>query len=160
MLGLRSVSSLILAGSMAACATQTAPINHEAERAQLEAANVAFTAAIAAFALEGVMSWIAEDALFYPPDAEMFSDNDSVRDFFETGMSDPNAAAEFEHLSSAISEDGSMGYTVSLLDYTYTAPDGSITTDHERDLHIWRKDSSGNWKVTLDMWNSGSGEMQ
>ena len=95
MLGLRSVSSLILAGSMAACATQTAPINLETERSQLEAANVAFTAAIAAFDLEGVMSWIAENALFYPPDAEMFSDNDSVRDFFETGMSDPNAAAEF-----------------------------------------------------------------
>ena len=121
---------------------------------------MAFTGAISAFDLEGVMSWIAEDALFYPPDAEMLSDNDSVRDFFAVGMSDPNAAAEFEHLSSAISEVGSMGYTVSLLDYTYTAPDGSITTDHERDLHIWRKDSSGDWKVPLDMTNSRSGEIQ
>ena len=160
MLGLRSISSLIIAGSIAACATQTAPINQETERSQLEAANVAFTGAVSAFDLEGIMSWISEDALFYPPDAEMLSDNASVRALFEAGLSDPNAAAEFEHLSSAISEDGSMGYTVSMLHFTYTAPDGSITTDHDRDLHIWRKDSSGNWKVTLDMWNSGSGEMQ
>lgn len=49
MRGLGSVSSLIIAGGIAACATQTAPINHEAERSQLEAANVAFTGAISAF---------------------------------------------------------------------------------------------------------------
>ena len=106
MLGLRSVSSLIIAGSIAACATETAPINHETERSQLEAANVAFTGAISAFDLEGIMSWIADDALFYPPNAEMLSDNASVRALFEAGLSDPNAAAEFEHLSSAISEHG------------------------------------------------------
>ena len=160
MLRLRRASLLVLAGSMAACATQATPINHEAELAELEAANVAFTGSISAFDLEGIMSWIAEDAIFYPPDTEMFSDNGSVRSFFEEGMSDPNAAAEFDHLSAAISEDGSMGYTVSVLHYTHTAPDGSVTTDHERDLHIWRKDSSGSWKLMLDMWNTGSGEMQ
>ena len=153
MLTFKRVSSLFIAVSVAACAAQDAPIDHEAELAQLEAANEAFTGSIAAMDLEGIMSWIAEDAIFYPPASETLSDRESVRAFFAAAMSDPSAAAEFEHLSSSLSEDGSMGYTVSMLSYTYTAPDGNVTTDLERDLHIWRKDSSNSWKLVLDMWN-------
>ena len=153
MITFKRVFSLFLGVSVAACSAQDTSIDHEAELAQLEAANESFTGSISAMDLEGIMSWVAEDAIFYPPASEALSGRESVREFFAAAMSDPSASAEFEHLSASLSEDGSMGYTVSMLSYTYTAPDGNVTTDLERDLHIWRKDGSGSWKLVLDMWN-------
>ena len=54
MLTFKRVSSLFIAVSVAACAAQDAPIDHEAELAQLEAANESFTGSISAMDLEGI----------------------------------------------------------------------------------------------------------
>ena len=54
----------------------------------------------------------------------------------------------------AVSQSGDLGYTVNLLDVAIRDSSGNTTNERFRDLHIWRKDAAGNWKVVYDIWNS------
>ena len=47
---------------------------------------------------------------------------------------------------------GDMGYTLNLLALSFDGPDGVPVVEHLRDLHIWRREAEGAWRIVEDIW--------
>jgi ketosteroid isomerase-like protein len=52
---------------------------------------------------------------------------------------------------------GNVAYTVNAYDYTYH-PAGEDPNWHAtKNVHIWKRDSGGEWKLHVDIWNADEG---
>ena len=49
---------------------------------------------------------------------------------------------------------GDIAYTVNSYYYTYHLKDHPEQWHKTKNVHIWRRDSSGAWKLAVDIWNS------
>lgn len=52
---------------------------------------------------------------------------------------------------------GNTAYTVNEYYYTYHAEGAAPDWKKTKNVHIWRKQSDGEWKMHLDIWNSSDG---
>jgi len=49
---------------------------------------------------------------------------------------------------------GSLAYTVNSYDYTYHAEGAEPQWHKTKNVHIWKRDATGAWKLHVDIWNS------
>jgi len=78
----------------------------------------------------------------------------AIREFVAGFIADPAFAVTFRPISLEVSQDGTMGYTLSSGELTYTGPEGTPVTERLRDFHVWRKQADGSWKIAVDIWNA------
>lgn len=53
-----------------------------------------------------------------------------------------------------IEMNGELAYTVNSYYYTYHAANDVEQWRKTKNVHIWRRDSKGHWKLLIDIWNS------
>ena len=49
---------------------------------------------------------------------------------------------------------GDLAYTVNSYDYTYHAEGTQPQWHRTKNVHIWKRDATGHWKLHVDIWNS------
>ena len=49
---------------------------------------------------------------------------------------------------------GGMAYTVNSYEYTYHRTEDDPQWHKTKNVHIWRRNSNGEWRLELDIWNS------
>jgi len=49
---------------------------------------------------------------------------------------------------------GSIAYTVNTYFYTYHLKGSEPVWHKTKNVHIWKKDIDGNWKLNVDIWNA------
>ena len=49
---------------------------------------------------------------------------------------------------------GDLAYVVNSYSYTYHAVDEPEQWHRTKNVHVWRRDGTGAWKLALDIWNS------
>ena len=49
---------------------------------------------------------------------------------------------------------GDLAYTVNSYYYTWHAKQDQPQWHNTKNVHLWKVDSDGNWKLHLDIWNS------
>jgi ketosteroid isomerase-like protein len=49
---------------------------------------------------------------------------------------------------------GSLAYTVNSYYYTYHAEGADPQWHKTKNVHIWKRDAGGQWKLHVDIWNS------
>ena len=59
---------------------------------------------------------------------------------------------DLEHVEISVS--GDVGYTVNEYYYTWHRTDGEPEWHKTKNIHIWRKQPDGSWKLHADIWNS------
>jgi len=47
-----------------------------------------------------------------------------------------------------------LAYTVNSYYYTYHCQGDTARWHKTKNVHIWKQDSSGDWKLAMDIWNS------
>ena len=146
--------------ALVSCTTQTPPVDREALLTSLTAANAEYEASLTALDLESAVAWYAADAILYPPTLEELNGVDAILGFMAATAEDPNTFVEFSPGYAAISDDGTLGYTMSPMAHTYTGEDGTIVTDHTRDFHVWRRSADGNWQLVVDIYNNGPAQQE
>jgi len=50
--------------------------------------------------------------------------------------------------------DGGVAYTVNAYDYTYHAEGDEPVWHPTKNVHIWKRDPDGAWKLHVDIWNA------
>ncbi len=50
--------------------------------------------------------------------------------------------------------DDDLAYTVNSYDYTYHAEGTQPQWHRTKNVHIWKRDATGHWKLHVDIWNS------
>jgi ketosteroid isomerase-like protein len=61
-------------------------------------------------------------------------------------------AVSFQPVTAGVSDDGTMGYTLSAAEMHGTGPDGKPAISRIRDFHVWKR-VAGSWKLAIDIWS-------
>jgi ketosteroid isomerase-like protein len=118
----------------------------------LKGAIAAFYAAIEAGDAEARIDLLAGDVILMPNHWTIMQGKDVVAESFRRG-----AAAVFKLKDRQlvhVEVSGDLAYTVNSYHYTYHGRGEPEQWHKTKNVHVWRRDGSGTWKLTVDIWNS------
>jgi ketosteroid isomerase-like protein len=138
--------------TLAAC-TESA-VDREEEGAALMELSREWSALVASGNLEAGMNFWADDALMLPPDMPILDGRAAIREYVESAAELPGFQISWEPLSVHVSESGDMAYMIERNVTELDDADGNRLTMHGKVVTVWRKDSEGNWRNVVDMWNA------
>jgi ketosteroid isomerase-like protein len=128
-------------------------VDTAAAQNSLREADAAYSRAGNSRDLEGFVAHYAPEAVGYPPNEPTVTGTDSIRAYLGRFFQDTAFAATFQPVSLEVSSDGTMGYSLNTVELRVTGPEGKPVTERIRDLHVWRKQADGSWKLVIDLWN-------
>ena len=138
-----------------ACTPAPAPITDTgAALAALREADAGYARAGTARDLGAFMAYYAPDAAVHPPGEPPVTGVEAIRAYLGRYFQDSAFAVSMQPVTAGISEDGTMGYTLSGAELRATGPDGKPVTERIRDFHVWKKQPDGSWKLAVDIWNA------
>lgn len=105
--------------------------------------------------IEGVLSYWTDDAVILPPGLPPVTGKAALREYVEGSMRIPGFRITWTSKDVAFSPDGNLAYLCSENSITMNAPDGTPTTTKGRAVTIWRRETDGEWRCAVDIWNAG-----
>jgi uncharacterized protein (TIGR02246 family) len=124
--------------------TQSPP---PADPSVIHARSAEWEAALNAGDIEAVAALYESDARLLPPNAEMQTGTDAVRDLFG-GMIDAGLTGKLNSMETQVAGD----YAYNLGAYTLMA--GDTVVDTGKYMETWHRGEDGEWRYTNDIWNS------
>jgi uncharacterized protein (TIGR02246 family) len=136
------------------CATPP-PLDTRAadERAIREIETEAAKAA-AAKDVERYVSFYADDAALFFPNAPLVTGKDAIRKTTEALFATPGFSLSFKTTKVEVSRSGDLAYSYGTNTVTMNDPKGKPLTDKGKYVAVYRKESDGKWKVVADIGNS------
>lgn len=151
---------MILAALLFACnnkkdqPTASSLNDHAADIAAIMKADSAWDKASEAKSAEGWLNFYSDDAIMMPPGENVCKDKASreasIRKMFATA----GVSLRFQDTKVDVSQSGDLGYAVGV--YQWSSKDSSGKDYHETGKYCetWKKQSDGNWKCIVDIWNA------
>lgn len=114
----------------------------------------------AALASEGrdvdkILSYWTDDAVVIAPDLPIVAGKRALREYVEGSFQIPGFQITWLSTDVAFSPDGNLAYLVGTNSVTMNAQDGSAMNSAGRVVTIWRKETDGEWRCAIDIWNGG-----
>lgn len=156
------VASISACGSHAGPSTasttpvhESAPVDVDAERAAILAAERSWAEAIAARDVDRVLAFFADDGASLPPDEAIIVGTDHRRAYLARLFAEPEFDSSWETTRVDIARSGDMALSMgTTTHFAGRTPDGRTITEHGKYVTVWKKDASGRWLVVADIWNS------
>lgn len=137
---------------LAAC--QTSRPTLEAEVAALTAAARSYHEYATALNFDAIKPLYASNARVMAPDTETVQGTEAIGKFVDGLKQVKDLKLSFQNdLEVTVNSGGDSGYTIATATQSFTAEDGSTITETIRDIHLWKLQSDGSWKIVLDVWN-------
>jgi len=95
---------------------------------------------------------LAEDVILMPNHWTMMRGKEAVSESFRRGATAVFKIRDLTIVKKEVS--GNMAYTVNSYYYTYHGKGEADQWHKTKNVHIWKKDLSGDWKLAVDIWNS------
>ncbi|MCK4250488.1 DUF4440 domain-containing protein [candidate division WOR-3 bacterium] len=112
----------------------------------------AFYAAIEANDVEARIQLLSDDVIMMPNHWTMIRGKDAVSEMIQAAAAAVFNIRDREVVYIDIS--GDLAYTVNSYYYTYHARGQPEQWHKTKNVHIWRRDHTGLWKLSVDIWNS------
>jgi ketosteroid isomerase-like protein len=104
--------------------------------------------------VERILSYWAEDAVVIPPGLPPVIGKVALRQYVEGSMQIPGFRITWESKDVTLSPDGQLAYMFSRNAVTMNTQDGTPITTEGRAVTIWRRESDGEWRCAVDIWNA------
>jgi uncharacterized protein (TIGR02246 family) len=130
------------------------PVDVEAERAAIRAAEDRYLEAAQAKDLEGVLSFYADDCSLFPPSAPIITGKEAIRAAWAEWLADPAFAMRVLPTKVEVSRAGDLAYLIGTYEFTVTDAEGNPVTDRGKYVDVWKKQPGGTWRHVVDIWNS------
>ncbi len=101
--------------------------------------------------VEKVVSFYADDAIAYPPNAPAVTDHAALKDAWGKMLADSKAKLSWKTTHAGV--DHNTGFTSGT--YQVVGTDEAIL-EKGKYLCVWSKGKDGKWKAIHDMWNADS----
>ena len=153
MLRLASLAVLILlvCGATSGC---TQRVDIAFEQATLFNRDTEWSRAAEGKDVEAILSFVADDAIFFPPDGPMLRGKEIIRKFWSELAETPDFFLSREATDAVVSSAGDIGYTHGIALVTRKDEEGNTDTERTKYVTIWKKRPDGSWQVVVDIWNS------
>lgn len=104
--------------------------------------------------IEKVLSYWTDDAVVFPPGLPAVVGKIALRQYVISSMQLAGFKITWTSTDVTFSPDGNLAYLLSRNAISMDAPDGTPTTTEGRAVTIWRRESDGEWRCALDIWNA------
>ncbi|MEO8675870.1 MAG: DUF4440 domain-containing protein, partial [Casimicrobiaceae bacterium] len=105
--------------------------------------------------LERIVEFWTDDAVVIPAGAPVVRGKAAIREYVRTSLAIPGFKIRWNPRDASVSADGSLGYTTGENAVTLPGPDGKPMTIPGHYAAVWRREPSGEWRCTVDIWNNG-----
>jgi len=148
----RALLSLVCVAILHGCARasfdpaaeETALLKRDAEWANLASANQD---------VEKIISYWSDDAVLFPPGQPVIEGKAALRGFVTASQKIPGFKIHWVSEKVSFSPDGQMAYMRGTNETTLNGPDGRPMTIRGRGVTVWRRESDGQWRCVVDIWN-------
>ena len=104
--------------------------------------------------VDRILSYWTDDAVVLPPGLPSVVGKAALRQYVEGSMQIPGFRITWESRDVTFSPDGQLAYIFSRNAVMVNAPDGTPVTTEGRAVTIWRRESDGEWRCAVDIWNA------
>jgi ketosteroid isomerase-like protein len=106
--------------------------------------------------VERIVAFWDDDAEVYPAGAPVVRGKAAIRTFVRQSLATPGFHIVWHPQKASLSADGTMGYTSGDNALTIPGARGGLTTITGRYVTVWRRNTRGEWKCVIDIWNAGT----
>jgi len=145
-------------GSSSSSTASSTPSGSSAEGDALMQVSRDWAKAAEARDVDRVVSYWSDDAMTLEPDRPALAGKAAIRNMVQTGFRDPKFTITWGPEQAVISQAGDMGYLIEHNRVTFTDTTGKVQTVFGKGVTIWKKDSNGNWKCVVDIFNNSPAE--
>ena len=135
--------------------TQTSVSNdHSSDSNAIMKADSAWDKASEAKSADGWLSFYSDDAIMMPPGENVCKDKASREASIKKMFATPGVSLRFQTNKVEVSQMGDMGFALGV--YQWSSKDTTGKDYHETGKYCetWKKQSDGNWKCIVDIWNA------
>ena len=162
MLRLTSAVTLFVLFSLAtACQTQTptpstsaAADTRAADESTLKKLDDEWSKAAGAKDVEKTISYYSDDAVVLPPNSPKLTGKEAFRSLWKSMLEAPGFHGGWSATKVEVARSGDLAYVTGNYEMTANDASGKPQTDKGKFLEIWKKQSDGAWKCTVDMFSS------
>ncbi len=145
---------VVLMGLIGGCINRTAPDTRaEEERVIRELENAGWKT-IEAKDLEGLMSYIAEDAVALYSNIPLMTGKDAIRERWGTNFARPGFAMSGQPVKVEVARSGDLAYVQGTYSSTMNDASGKPVAGKGKYVAIYKKQPDGEWKIAVDIGNS------
>jgi ketosteroid isomerase-like protein len=103
--------------------------------------------------LEKIMEGWADNAVMMVPGMSPLKGKEAIRAYVKAGLEVPGFAIRWEPLEVFVSDNGDMAYMIERNEMKVNDSLGNPIVTYNKTVTVWRKDTEGQWKNVIDMWN-------
>jgi uncharacterized protein (TIGR02246 family) len=145
---------LALVGLMCGCAPQTALDTRQADERALRDTEAVWSKAASAKDLDGFVSYYADDAAMFLPNAPIVTGKDAIRKSTEEMFANPGFSLSFQTAKVEVSRGGDLAYTHGTYTMAMNDPKGKPVSDKGKYVTVYKRQADGKWKAVADIINS------
>jgi len=136
-------------GMSAISGSDTAAAETAIRKADADWAATARTASV-----DGWMAFYSADAIVLAPNVQIASDRELVRQTVTSLLTLRHLSIAWHAIKVEVAASGDLAYLIGVYELRYDDASGARVSDRGKLLEIWRKQSDGGWKCSVDTWNS------
>jgi ketosteroid isomerase-like protein len=123
-------------------------------RAAVEAAAVRASEAWSRGDIDGFIRAYAPEVWVFPPNAEPFQGRTASNEFFARGHA--QGTRNLQLRTTGLDRSGWLAYETGTYSADYPTPGqrGATSRDFGKYVHVWKRETSGEWRIHLVTWNS------
>jgi ketosteroid isomerase-like protein len=117
-------------------------------------ADADWAAAARTASVDGWMAFYSTDAIVLAPNVQIASDRQLVRQTVTSLLTLPHLSIAWHPIKVEVAASGDLAYLIGAYELRYDEASGARFSDRGKLLEIWRRQSDGSWKCSVDTWNS------
>jgi ketosteroid isomerase-like protein len=106
--------------------------------------------------IDHILSFWTNDAIVMPPGFPSIVGKDALRHYVENSLQIPGFQISWKSSDVEFSLDGNLAYMFSQNEVSMNGKDGNSFTMTGRAVTVWRRESDGEWRCAVDIWNAES----
>jgi ketosteroid isomerase-like protein len=104
--------------------------------------------------VERILSYWTDDAIVMPPGFPSVVGKDALREYVENSLQIPGFQISWRSSDVKFSPDGNLAYMFSQNEVLMNDQDSTPFTLKGRAVTIWRRETDGEWRCAVDIWNA------
>jgi ketosteroid isomerase-like protein len=106
--------------------------------------------------VDEIVDYWTDDAIVIPAGMPEVIGRDALRQYVAGTRAIPGFRISWSSSDAELSGDGTLGFLLSSNEITMDGPDGKPVINRGRAVTVWRRDTDGQWRCAVDIWNSAA----